>query len=165
MAALTAGIPAPDFTLQTTDGKSFSLKEARKRGPVVLAFFKVSCPVCQFTLPYFQRLHEAYSGDRLTVVGISQNSRRETLSFMRDYGVKFPVVLDDPSGYRVSNAYGLTIVPTIFVVGSDGKIQLSSVGWVRQEIEQIGTGLAHASAASRPAIFQPGEDVPEFKPG
>ncbi len=165
MAALTAGTPAPDFTLQTTDGKSFSLKEARKRGPVVLAIFKVSCPVCQFAFPYLQRLHEALPGDRLTIVGVSQNSRRETISFMRDYGVKFPVVLDDPGEYRVSNAYGLTNVPTIFVIGSDGKIQLSSVGWVRQEIEQIGAGLAHASTNSKRTIFHSGEDVPEFKAG
>ncbi len=164
MAALNAGTPAPDFTLPTTDGKPFSLKGARKRGPVVLAFFKVSCPVCQFAFPYLQRLREAYPRDHLTIVAVSQNPKRETLSFMRDFGITFPVVLDDPGEYRVSNAYGLTNVPTIFVVGSDGNIQLSSVGWVRQEIEQIGAA-APGSAAARPKIFHPGEDVPEFKAG
>ena len=45
MPALVTGKTAPDFTLTTTDGKSVNLQELLRRGPVVLAFFKVSCPV------------------------------------------------------------------------------------------------------------------------
>ena len=41
--ALTAGTSAPDFKLQTMDGKQFSLREALTHGPVVAAFFKISC--------------------------------------------------------------------------------------------------------------------------
>ena len=43
MAALTAGTNAPKFELKAMDGKSFVLGEELARGPVVLAFFKVSC--------------------------------------------------------------------------------------------------------------------------
>ncbi len=60
MSALIAGKKAPDFTLQTTDEKPFALKAALTSGPVVLAFYKVSCPVCQYTLPFVERLHQAY---------------------------------------------------------------------------------------------------------
>ncbi len=165
MAALETGTLAPDFSLPTTDGKQFSLAAARQRGPVLLAFFKVSCPVCQFTFPYLERIHKAYGDGRLTVIGVSQNGKRETVSFMRDYGISFPVVLDDTSTYRVSNAYGLTNVPTVFLVAPNGQIQLSSVGWVRKELEDANAQLAKTTAAVPPKIFHSGEDVPEFRAG
>ncbi len=53
MAALTAGAKAPDFELKAMDGKRFVLREELARGPVVLAFFKVSCPVCQYAFPFW----------------------------------------------------------------------------------------------------------------
>jgi peroxiredoxin len=45
MPALEAGVQAPEIELQYLDGRKFSLKEERKKGPVVAVFFKVSCPV------------------------------------------------------------------------------------------------------------------------
>ncbi len=165
MSALTAGTQAPEFTLLTTEGRSWSLAEACQRGPVVLAFFKVSCPVCQFALPYVQRLFEAYPDDRVSVIGVSQNSLKETLAFRRDYGVSFPVLLDDTHKFPVSNSYGLTNVPTVFLVGRDGVIRVSSVGWARRDIENVNADLAQAAAISRQKVFHPGEDVPEFKAG
>ncbi len=165
MAALKAGAVAPDFSLPTTDGRKFSLAEARQRGPVVLAFFKVTCPVCQFALPYLERIHKAYGNGRLTVLGVSQNSVKETLAFMREYGIGFPVALDDTKRYPASNQYGLTNVPTVFLISPDGKIRLSSVGWVRSEIEETNRSLAQAAATAPGSIFKPGEDVPDFKAG
>ena len=119
MSALIAGNKAADFTLQTTDGKPFPLKDALARGPVVLAFYKVSCPVCQYALPFVERLHQAYGKQRVTVVGVSQNDARDTLAFAKEYGLTFPQLLDDPSTYAVSNAYGLTNVPTLFLVAAE----------------------------------------------
>ena len=59
MPALTVGTTAPDFTLPDMDGKQFSLRQAIARGPVVLVFFKVSCPVCQFAFPFIERIYKA----------------------------------------------------------------------------------------------------------
>src|SRR5690348_14876600 len=85
MPALNTGTLAPDFMLPTTEGSNFSLADALKRGPVLAVFFKVSCPVCQYTLPYLERLNQAYKNQGATLVGISQNDRKETLAFMREY--------------------------------------------------------------------------------
>ena len=60
MAALTAGTKAPDFELIAMDGKRFSLQEELTHRPVVLAFFKGSCPVCQYAFPFLDRLSKAY---------------------------------------------------------------------------------------------------------
>jgi peroxiredoxin len=165
MVALAVGTKAPDFSLAAMDGSKFSLQDALKHGPVLAAFFKVSCPTCQYTFPYLERIHRAYGGEKITIVGISQNDQRDTAAFLKEYGVTFRTLLDDPKGYMVSNAYGLTNVPTLFLIGPDGTIEISSVGWVKQEVDDINRKLAARQQATVPIIFQPGEEVREFRAG
>ena len=165
MAALTVGAAAPDFTLETMNGSRFSLQEALRRGPVVLAFFKISCPVCQFAFPYLERLHKVYGSNSATLVGISQDSRQDTARFVREYGITFPVLLDSPQNYPVSNAYGLTNVPSVFWIEPGGEIQVSSVGWDRKDIERISSMMAELSSLSPAQIFTAGENVPDYRPG
>jgi peroxiredoxin len=160
---LSAG--APDFTLTTMDGKPFSLSQALQRGPVLLAFFKISCPVCQYAFPFLERMHQAYRGKNVTVAGISQNSRNDTALFQKEYGITFPMLLDDPANYKVSNAYGLTNVPTILLIAPDGAIEVSCVGWSRADIAAINAKLAEHLQARQAAVFHDGEDVAEWKAG
>jgi len=163
MPTLSAGKTAPDFTLNTLDGKKFSLREALQRGPVVAAFFKVSCPTCQYTFPFLERLYRAYGNQNVTLIGISQNDRKDTAAFVKEYGVTFPVLLDDVHTYPVSNAYGLTNVPTIFWVAGDGEIEISSVGWVKNDFEQINSKIAEFAETVQAPVFQPGEEVRDFR--
>src|SRR5580658_11146121 len=131
MAALPAGAKAPAFALQSVDGKKLNLADALKKGPVVAAFFKVSCPTCQFTAPFLERLHENYAGEKFTLWGISQDDAQDTREFFQEFDTEFPTLIDD-HGYSVSNQYGITNVPTVFLIASDGKIQESSVGFLRK---------------------------------
>lgn len=165
MAALTPGTQAPEISLSTLDGKKFVLRDALQRGPVLAAFFKVSCPVCQYTLPYLERLHKAHGDQKITIVGISQDDRRNTDAFLKEYGVTIPTLLDDPNGYTVSNAYGLTNVPTWFLIGQDGEIAISSVGWVKSEVEDANRRLAELQKTPARPLFQAGEDVRDFRAG
>src|SRR5579864_2548415 len=143
MATLDAGVRAPEFSLSAVDGKVVSLKDALKKGPVLLAFFKVSCPVCQYAFPFFERVFQSNGGANVTVLGVSQDNAKNTQAFMREYGVTFPVAVDDgSSGYPTSNAYGLTNVPTVFLVAPGGEIEVSSVGWSKQDVEAITQRLA-----------------------
>ena len=165
MAALTAGTKAPEFELKTLDGKRFSLSDELARGPVILAFFKVSCPTCQYAFPFLERLHKAYGQKGVTLVGVSQNEAKETAAFNREFGITFPVLLDDTRTYPVSNAYGLTNVPTIFWVAQDGEIEVSSVGWVKADFDQINRKLAETGKIQPAVVFKPGEDVRDFRAG
>lgn len=165
MAALTAGTQAPDISLSTLDGRKFDLHDALQRGPVVAAFFKVSCPVCQYTFPFLERLHKVHGDQKVTIVGVSQDDRRNTEAFLNEYGVTFTTLLDDPNGYAVSNAYGLTNVPTVFLIGQDGEIEVSSVGWVKNEVEEINRKLAAIQKSAPPILFKAGEDVRDFRAG
>jgi peroxiredoxin len=165
MAALTVGASAPNFELRTMDGRRFILRDELARGPIILAFFKVSCPTCQYTFPFLQRLEQAYGHNGVRIVGVSQNDPRDTSAFVKEFGVTFPVLLDDTGKYPVSNAYGLTNVPTIFWIAQDGEIEVSSVGWVKADFATLNRKMAEAGQADVAAVFQPGEDVRDFRAG
>ena len=165
MAAPDVGKIAPQFELPAMDGTTFSLKDALVRGPVLAVFFKISCPVCQYAFPFFERLYKAHGGGKVTIVGVSQNEKKDTAEFIRRFGVTFPVLLDDTKTFPVSNTYGLTTVPTAFWIAQDGEIEISSVGWVRAEVEAIVRKAAEANNSSPKPIFQPTEQIADFRAG
>jgi peroxiredoxin len=165
MTALATGSKAPAFELNAIDGKQFSLPDELSQRPVVLAFFKVSCPTCQYALPFLERLYKAYGKNGVTLVGVSQNDAKETADFIKQFGVTFPVLLDDTRKYPASNAYGLTNVPTVFWIAQDGEIEISSVGWVKADFEQISRKMAETGKIAPAAIFQPGEEIRDFRAG
>lgn len=161
---IEAGKNAPHFSLKAVDGKEYSLDSLLARGPAVLAFFKISCPVCQFTFPFLQRISERFAAKGAAVVGISQDDARSTKEFNQEYGITFTTLLDTPS-YPASNAYGLTNVPTIFLVAPDGAVKVSCMGFDKAALEKITAELAqHQKIASAP-LFRPDEVVPAYKPG
>jgi peroxiredoxin len=161
---IEAGHSAPNFSLKGLDGREYSLNSLLQRGPVVLAFFKISCPVCQFTFPFLQRISERFAGKNVAVIGVSQDDARSTKEFNQEYGVKFPVLLDD-DGYPVSNAFGLTNVPTIFLVAPDGKVIVNCMGFDKAVLEKITKELTQHERIPFAALFRPDEVVPDFKPG
>src|SRR3954471_1743975 len=165
MPALTAGSKAPDISLPPMQGGKFSLASALDAGPVALVFFKVSCPVCQMAFPYFERLHQAYRGKNVRVVGISQDSAADTAAFAKRFGITFPLALDDTKKYPASNAYGLTNVPTLLLVTADGKIEVSSVAWSRDDLHKVSDYFAAATGAEKKELVHASDNVPAFKPG
>jgi peroxiredoxin len=165
MAAVDRGVKAPPVHLPLVGGTEFSLEQSLEKGPVVLAFFKVSCPVCQFAFPYLERIYQAAKGKNVTLVGISQNSAKDTQLFQRQYGITFPVALDNPAGYAVSNAYGITNVPTIFYIAQDGTVEISCVGWSKRDVEEIAKRISECEKLPAIHVVQPGEEVPAFRAG
>jgi peroxiredoxin len=166
MTHIVAGNMAPEFFLKALDGKEYSLRVLMQQGPVVAAFFKVSCPVCQFTFPFLERLFKRYGGDGVTFLGISQDDARDTKDFAKEFGVTFPMLLDEEQkGYPVSNAYGLTSVPTIFLVESDGTVKISCMGFDKNDLESIAAALAEHKRIMPAALFRLDESVPVHKPG
>ena len=164
MTHIVAGNPAPNFSLKSLDGKEFSLAGALKKGPVVLAFFKVSCPVCKFTFPFLERLYQRYKSDSLTVLGVSQDNASASRDFAQSFGVTFPILVDD-SAYAVSNAYGLSMVPTVFLIEPGGATKISSMGFVKADLESIADALADRQNLTRTPVFLKSESVPASKPG
>jgi peroxiredoxin len=154
------GSRAPDFRLPRLDGGpaggNVTLQELVAKGPVLLAFFKISCPTCQFTFPFLERLHTAGT---LPIYGISQNDAEDTREFNREFGVTFPTLLDsEESGFPASNDYGISNVPTMFLLEPGGAVSYVFEGWNKKEIAWL-EGKAGGN------LFRPGDNVPEWKSG
>ena len=97
-------------------------------------------------------------------MGISQDDARATKKFAAEYGTTFPMLLDR-DGYPVSNAYGLTNVPTIFLIDTDGHVKVSSMGFDKRELESVAAELAAKRKLAPTALFRPGENIPAHRPG
>jgi peroxiredoxin len=164
MNTIVVGQKAPDFSLPSLDGKGYLLAELLKHGPVLAAFFKISCPVCQFTFPFLERLYQRYGNGDVTFLGISQDDKRATKEFADEYGVTFPMVMD-ATGYPVSNAYGLSSVPTIFLINPDGSVKLTCLGFNKKDLEAIAASLSERQKIPLAVLFQPEEAVPANRPG
>ena len=153
---LDAGAPVPDVGAKLLSGGETTLREIAARGPALVAFFKISCPVCQLTFPFLERLHAAGG---LAVYGISQNDARDTREFNEDFGITFPILLDDEdAGFPASDAFGISSVPTLFLVERDGAISHVIEGWRKKEMEFL-------AAKAGAAVFRQGDNVPEWKAG
>src|SRR3954468_7990910 len=117
---LQTGARAPELRLARLDGGETSLQDLIANGPVLLAFFKISCPVCQMTFPFLERLHVAGT---LPIYGISQNDEEDTREFNRRFGITFPTLLDrEENDFAASNAFGISSVPTLFLIEPGGAI-------------------------------------------
>jgi peroxiredoxin len=152
---LKAGAKAPAFTLDDMSGRKQTLSDLLKRGPVLLALYKISCPVCQMTLPFLDRI----SKGTLQVVAISQDEQSGTAKFQHKFGVNLPTLLDrEFDGYPASNAFGISHVPSLFLIEPDGTISLASEGFIKRDIEAV-------AVRAGVEAFRPDEKVPEWKAG
>lgn len=153
---LEAGARAPAFELKDLSGAPQRLEIILENGPAVLAFFKIGCPVCQMTFPYLERLA---GQSALQFIGISQDEPKATRGFNERFRITFPTLVDNAAqGYVVSNAYGISSVPSIFVVERDGAISKSFSGFSKRDLEALGERIGKPP-------FAPGEKVADFRPG
>lgn|SRR5574341_472512 len=164
MALLETGTKAPDFKLTATDGKSYSLKEKLSTDLILIAFFKINCPTCQFIFPFLEKIHKNYAVKGFTLWGISQNNQAETLQFAREYKISFPMLLDQ-NNYQVSYAYGITVVPTVFLIDKNHEILFVSEGFAKEDLEKLSGDIAEKVGNTVIDIFAGESDVPAFKAG
>ncbi len=167
MSIVPAGKEAPPFELTGTDGKKYSLQGALARGPLLAVFFKVSCPTCQFAFPFVERMYRQFvtaGATGIQVWGISQDNPQNTQRFVKEWDVTFPLLIDDEP-YETSQEYGLTHVPTLFLITPDGQVEISGDGFCKADLLGIRKSLASNLSVKPAELFRDGEQVPDFKPG
>ena len=155
---LTAGSRAPEIAAADLSGTARTLSGLLGEnggGPVLVAFFKISCPVCQLTFPFLQR----FADHGVRVVGVSKDSQRATERFRDQFRLRFPLWLDPAEArYPASNAYGITSVPSLFLVNSAGTVEVAVSGFSRADMEALAGRFGFVP-------FSSGEAVPAFRPG
>jgi peroxiredoxin len=130
-------------------------------GPLVLFFYKVTCPVCQMAAPKVQTFERSYPG---RIVGIGQDPEEKLSSFGREFDMTFRSLPDLPP-YGVSDAYGIETVPTTFLVGREGTILEAVESWDRVGLNRLSKTMAELAGREYAEISNPSDGLPPFRPG
>jgi len=119
------GAAAPDFTLQTIDGKTLSLAEAAKtHKAVVVMFIATKCPYSNAYNDRMRDMAAAYGGKGVLFVGINSNKTEplaEVIAHAKEHGHTFPIAKDPDN--KVADLYGAGHTPEVYVVTPDGKLR------------------------------------------
>lgn len=130
-------------------------------GPVALFFYKDNCPVCQMASPTTATFEWAYPG---RLVGVAQDPPERVERFAQTYGFAARSV-SDLEPYTVSDAYGVSSVPTLILVGSDGTVEDVSGAWDREAWNRISSRIADQLGVAPVSISDESDGRPAFKPG
>lgn len=154
---LGRSMPAPDFTLESLDGKNMRLSDFRGKA-VLLNFWATWCGPCKIEMPWFVELQQKYGTDGLQIVGVAMDdsSKEDIAKFAKEMGVNYPVLLGKEA---VGDEYGgVPALPESFFIGRDGKIVdriigLKGKGEIEDSIKKaLNTqpASAQASATAQP---------------
>jgi peroxiredoxin len=112
---------APDFLLETLDGREARLSDYRGK-PVVLNFWATWCRPCRQEMPQLIAAQDRYEAGGLVVIGLNLQEGKSLIEpFADDYGIDFPVLIDRDG--EVGDRYRLLGLPTTFFIDADGVIQ------------------------------------------
>lgn len=123
-------IIAPDFELETLDGKTIKLSEMRDKN-VILNFWATWCGYCVLEMPDLQKLQEKYKDDLLILTVNVGESKEVVQKFMEENNLNLAVVLD--KDMAVSNNYGIRSYPTTIAVNKKGEAVRGYVGMLTYE--------------------------------
>jgi peroxiredoxin len=121
--AASIGDVAPDFEVTTQDDRDFHLSEYRGRKPVYVIFWNTWCSYCIEKTPRYQKLQEQF-GDKIEIIAINttwSDSPDEMRSFEKIHKIRYSTAFD--AGELVTEQYGVSRVPTEFIVDIDGIIR------------------------------------------
>ena len=142
------GMIAPDFSVLDVEKHPFRLSEEVSRKPVLLLFWSVFCDPCRAELTNLQKAQDRYAGRDLTVVAVAVDGeplRGIIGGFARQEGYTFTILIDelDAMGtWKVADAYGVAVTPTLLLLGKGGTVVLRKGGKVREdEIEKAVSSL------------------------
>src|SRR5690349_1036412 len=150
---------APNFTLESLDGKNVSLSELRGKA-VLLNFWATWCGPCKIETPWLVELQKQYGSQGLQVIGVAMDDsgKDDIAKFAQEMGVNYPVLLGKEA---VGEEYGgVPALPESFFIGRDGKIVDRIIGLKgRGDIEEairkaLNTQPGSTQAGSAPAAVQ-----------
>lgn len=123
---IASGTAAPDFTLRDLEGRPHRLAESQGR-KVLLYFWAPWCGVCKAVAPNVASVAKS-AGDDVEVLSIalSYRSEEDVARVAREHGIPGTVLLGDAS---VREAYSIDAYPTFYLLGADGTIRHSLVGY------------------------------------
>jgi hypothetical protein len=157
---LEPGARFPDLALTDEGGAPFP----PRHGETLYAVFKTTCPTCELTWPFLDRIREAGGGGGLAVVAVSQDDPNATRDFGRRLGTHLSTAYDR-NPWPASDTLGVANVPTLFHVRADGTLAETVVGFDRARLECLADRAARLAGRAPAPLFRSDEHVPALKPG
>jgi thiol-disulfide isomerase/thioredoxin len=121
---LPVGATAPDWRLSDSGGKLHTLSEYRGK-IVVLDFWATWCGPCKEIMPRMQKLHEKYKDQGVSVFGVNSWENQDPAGFMQQKRYTYGLLL---KGEQITEAYKVTTMPAVYMIGADGRIIYSHEG-------------------------------------
>lgn len=122
---LNVGDPAPALSVTTLDGKTLNFAELKGK-TVLVEFWATWCPPCLDEMPHFITIYEKYATRKdFVMIGITRDFESETVvDFLKNNPkIAWPQVFGDKGGVpKACEAFGVTGIPEVFIIGPDGKI-------------------------------------------
>lgn len=144
IANLGAGTKAPNFTLKTLDGKSFTLQNNFKQGKVVLLdIWATWCPPCRAEIPYLVDLNKKYKGKSVVFVGVAiDQSKSDVSDFAKKNKINY-TVCSDPNGATVGEKYQVRGIPATYIIDKKGVVRFVHSGFGgKSEIDKMDKEIA-----------------------
>jgi cytochrome c biogenesis protein CcmG/thiol:disulfide interchange protein DsbE len=117
------GFLAPEFTMQTLDGKTIRLSDLRGR-PVLINYWVSWCIPCKEEMPILEKIHQDYQQKGLQVVSvdaIEQDNLDDVKAMVNTFQMSFPVMLDQGEAFK--NTYQASFFPTNYFIDANGIIR------------------------------------------
>lgn len=121
--ALRARRAKLDFTLADQNGKPWTLSKLRGK-VVVVNFWATWCPPCRKEMPDLDAL-QARFGDRLVILGITDEKPETVAAYLKDHPVRYPVLFDP--GRKVNTLYEMQGIPNNYVYDRRGRLAAQSI--------------------------------------
>ena len=142
------GDVAPDFTLQMTDGTTFTLSE--QRGKVVMLQFTAGwCGICRAEMPHIEsQIWQPHKDNKdFVLVGIDrEETLEEILPFIEGVGTTYPIAMDTDADVFAMYALRNSGITRNILIDRDGKIVMLTRKFKEDEfaalVEKINTMLA-----------------------
>ena len=131
---LKPGTDAPDFILPMPNGYRLQLAEFKGKY-VLLDFWASWCPDCRKDIPTVKSMFEKY-GKKVQFIGVSFDVDRDRWTkCIMDNGMKWRHVseLKKMREAKIAQTYGVQWIPSMTLIGPDGKVVLSTVVVERME--------------------------------
>jgi peroxiredoxin len=128
VAAPQAGFPAPDFTLKTAKGETYTLSELKGQA-VLINVWATWCPPCKAEMPAIEKMYNEYKDQGFVVLAINSTFQDDPLQitpFVEEYSLTFPILLDETSD--ISRAYQVRSLPSSYFVNRHGVITEVVIG-------------------------------------
>jgi len=162
---LPEGSLAPDFALMGVDGKEYRLSQALKQGPLLAVFVKTSCPACDLVMPYLKRLSEAYRRDGWQLWVVTQNHADASRQYAQRFGASFPVLVDEPEEWAVSQAWDPPATPTLFLIDRDARVETVTWGFNKADLNEMAERIARHLAEPPMLVARRDDGNPDARPG